>query len=100
MEQLTLICKISWNTFLENDFTVTCRNTDNQLQLTISGPGTIAGIGNAYIKNLDSYIGTARKVWHGRAQVVIKSAGKPGDITLTVNFAGLTAVTIRLKSGK
>ncbi|MDP4278217.1 MAG: glycoside hydrolase family 2 TIM barrel-domain containing protein [Bacteroidota bacterium] len=75
-------------------------NAENRFQFTVSGPGMIAGVGNADIKDPDPYTGTTRKAWHGRAQVVIKSTGKPGEIILTVKSDGLTTGTIHLESGK
>jgi len=38
-------------------------NAENQLQFNIDGPGIIAGIDNANMKDLDPYVGTTRKVW-------------------------------------
>jgi beta-galactosidase len=64
-------------------------NAQNQLQFSINGPGVIAGVDNADIKDLDPYIGTARKAWHGRALVVIRSTRNAGDIKLNVSSSGL-----------
>jgi beta-galactosidase len=64
-------------------------NAQNQLQFSINGPGVIAGVDNADIKDLDPYIGTARKAWHGRALVVIRSTRNAGDIKLNVSSPGL-----------
>jgi beta-galactosidase len=72
-------------------------NAQNQLHLSINGPGVIAGVDNANLKDIDSYIGTKRKAWRGHALVVIKSTKTAGDITLTVSSQGLpdAIVTIR-----
>ena len=72
-------------------------NAQNQLHLSINGPGVIAGVDNANLKDIDSYIGTKRKAWRGHALVVIKSTKTAGDITLTVSSQGLpdAMVTIR-----
>lgn len=66
-------------------------NAENRLQFKIDGPGVIAGVDNANIKDLDSYVGTSRKAWHGRVLVVIKSTKNIGDLKLTVNSAGLSS---------
>jgi beta-galactosidase len=75
-------------------------NADNLLQFTISGPGVIAGVDNANLKDLDRYTGNTRKVWHGRALVVIKSMQKTGNIKVKVSSPGLPAAFITIKAKK
>ena len=64
-------------------------NAQNQLHFKIDGPGVIAGVDNANLKDLDSYVGTTRNAWHGRALVVVRSNKKSGAIKLTVSSPGL-----------
>lgn len=64
-------------------------NAENPLLFKIDGPGVIAGVDNANIKDVDPYIGTSRKVWHGRALVVIRSTKNAGNIKLLVSSKGL-----------
>jgi len=71
-------------------------NAENRLTFNISGPGVIAGVDNACIKDLDPYVGTSRKVWHGRALVVIKSTRKAGTIKLTVSSHSLQDATTKI----
>ncbi len=73
-------------------------NAQNQLQFSINGPGVIAGVDNADIKDLDPYSATARKAWHGRALVVIRSTRNAGDIKLTVSSPGLTDAIATVRS--
>jgi beta-galactosidase len=73
-------------------------NAYNRLYFKIVGAGTIAGVGNADIKDCDLYVGDTRKAWHGRALVVIKSSRSTGDIKLTVISPGLTDATINIKT--
>ncbi len=73
-------------------------NAQNQLYFNVNGPGVIAGVDNANIKDIDPYVGTARKAWHGRALVVIRSTKNAGDIKLTVSSHGLTESTITIKA--
>lgn len=73
-------------------------NAANLLHFKIEGPGVIAGIANADMKDTDSYVGNARKAWHGRALVVIKSTHGAGDIKLTVSSSGLSAANFNIKS--
>lgn len=73
-------------------------NANNLLHFSISGPGVIVGVGNADIKDVDPYVGTSRKAWHGRALVVVRSTHEGGDINLTVSTPGMDAVTVAIKA--
>lgn len=73
-------------------------NAANRLHFKIEGPGTIAGLDNADIKDTDPYTGNTRKAWKGRALVVIKSTRDAGDIMLTVSSPGMADATLNIKS--
>jgi beta-galactosidase len=73
-------------------------NAENQLTFKVEGPGTIAGVDNANLKNTESYVGNTRKAWQGRAMVVIKSTHAKGQIKLTVSTPGLPDATTFIKS--
>ena len=73
-------------------------NADNFLDFTIEGEGTIVGVDNADLKDLDSYVGNSRKAFKGRALVVIKSTHKEGNIKLTVTSPGLTDASVNISS--
>jgi beta-galactosidase len=73
-------------------------NAVNCLQLKIEGPGIIAGVANADMKDTDSYVGNTHKAWHGRALVVIRSTHSTGDIKLTVSSVGLSGTTLNIKA--
>ena len=64
-------------------------NAESQLTFKLEGPGVIVGVDNANLKDTTSYAGGERKVWHGRAMVVVKSTQKPGDIILSVSSSRL-----------
>lgn len=66
-------------------------NADNEINFTLSGPGKIAGVGNADPASVESFQDPKRKAYDGRCQVVVKSARKSGRITLTARSEGLTA---------
>lgn len=70
----------------------------NPLHFKIEGPGVIAGIDNADLKDYDPYVGNARKAWRGRALVVIKSTHGIGDIKLTVTSPGLLEAVVNIKT--
>jgi beta-galactosidase len=71
-------------------------NASNLLHFKIEGAGTIAGVGNADMKDCDQYVGNTRKAWKGRALVVIKSNRNAGDIKLTVTSPGLAEDAVNI----
>ncbi|WPV01493.1 glycoside hydrolase family 2 TIM barrel-domain containing protein [Mucilaginibacter sp. cycad4] len=73
-------------------------NASDRLQFKLEGPGVIAGVDNADIKDTDPYAGNSRKAWHGRAMVVIRSTHNTGDIKLTVSSARLSDAIIAIKT--
>ncbi|MFS2186688.1 glycoside hydrolase family 2 TIM barrel-domain containing protein [Mucilaginibacter sp. Mucisp84] len=73
-------------------------NASDRLQFKLEGPGVIAGVDNADVKDTDPYTGNSRKAWHGRAIVVIRSTHNAGDIKLTVSSASLSEATITVKA--
>ena len=60
-----------------------------EIQFQISGPGAIAAVGNGDAQDPDSYHSDRRKLYQGRALVVIRSSKQTGPITLTVKGSGL-----------
>jgi len=75
-------------------------NATDRLQFKIDGPGIIAGVDNADIKDFDPYTGSSRKAWHGQAMVVVRSTRNAGDIKLTVSSAGRSDATLVIKALK
>jgi beta-galactosidase len=73
-------------------------NSSNRLHFKIDGPGVIAGVDNANIKDTDSYVDNTRKAWKGKALVVIKSNHQGGEIKLSVASNGLEGNSIVIKS--
>lgn len=57
---------------------------DNLLTASVKGPATIVAFGNADIKDCDSYADSTHKAWKGRALLVVRSTGKKGKVTVTV----------------
>lgn len=71
---------------------------ENEVQFTITGPGTIAGVGNANPVSLESYQSSQRKAWKGRCLAIIKSNNQSGDITVTATVNGLQPASIVIHS--
>ena len=62
---------------------------DNLLTASVKGPATIIAFGNADIKDCDPYTDSTHKAWKGRALLVVRSTGKKGKVTVTVQGDGL-----------
>lgn len=56
----------------------------------LSGPGTIAAVGNGDGQDDSPYMGTHRKLFHGRAQVILRTTEQSGPIILNAQAAGLS----------
>lgn len=73
-------------------------NADQQITFTLTGPGTIAGLGNADMKCQEPYQGTQCHVFHGRALVVVRSTRQPGTIDLKASAEGLADGSVSLQA--
>ncbi|MEQ1798729.1 MAG: sugar-binding domain-containing protein, partial [Lacibacter sp.] len=73
-------------------------NAADRLHFKIEGPGVIAGVDNADLKDWEQYTANTRKAWKGRALVVIRSTQGVGDIKLTVTSANLKEAGITIKT--
>jgi beta-galactosidase len=75
-------------------------NAGQEVQFAMSGPGVIAAVGNGDGRDADSYQGTRRKLYQGRALVVVRTSKQGGEIRLTAEAQGLSsgAVTIEAKA--
>ncbi len=71
---------------------------NHQVDFKIAGNGIIAGTDNGYQADTVSLKKPSRRVWKGMALVILQSAEKKGNITLTASAAGLPKTTITLRS--
>jgi beta-galactosidase len=53
---------------------------------------------NGDMRDEEPYKGNQRKVFHGRAIVVIRASNNPGDIILTASAEGLAPATVTLQA--
>ena len=74
-------------------------NADQEVQFAISGPGVIAAVGNGDGKDESRYQGDRRKLFQGRALVVVRTQAHGGTVRLTAKTAGLAENVLRLKVG-
>ena len=71
---------------------------DNQLEVKITGAGSLVGLGNADIKDEDPYFDAMHKAWKGRALAVVRSNGKKGSINIKVSSPDIASKTIKISS--
>jgi len=71
-------------------------NADQEVQFAISGPGVIAALGNGDGKDESPYQGDRRKLFQGRALVVVRTQAQSGTIQLTARTAGLAGNAVRI----
>ena len=75
-------------------------HADQEIQFAISGRGVIAAVGNGDGQGPASYQGDPRKLYQGRALVVVRTSKQTGSITLTARTAGIAeaVTTIQAKA--
>lgn len=77
-------------------------SANEEVQFALNGPGVIAAAGNGDGQDPDSYHSNRRKLYQGRAIVVIRATRATGTIRLTARSAGLSdgVVTVNASAAK
>lgn len=73
-------------------------NADQEVQFSISGPGVIAAVGNGDGQDDASYHGDRRKLYQGRALVVVRTSKESGPITVKAATQGLSDVSVTIQA--
>jgi beta-galactosidase len=72
----------------------------NEIDFDIAGPGRIIGVGNGdpSCQEPDQYLngGWKRSLFNGLAQIIVRSTGQPGEITLTATSTGLSPAALKI----
>lgn len=71
---------------------------EDSVTYTLTGPGVLAGIGSGDLATTESYRANPRKVFQGRALVVVRAGDTAGGLTLTATAAELTAASLKLSA--
>jgi beta-galactosidase len=72
-------------------------HADQEIQFSINGPGVIAAVGNGDGEDPAPYQGDRRKLFQGRALVVVRTSKQSGPITLTAKTPGLSDGTVTIQ---
>jgi len=73
-------------------------NAEHQVSFSLKGPGTIAAVGSGDMNNEEPYRGNRRKLFHGKALVVIRTRRTAGALILAATAPGLKEATIQVVS--
>ena len=73
-------------------------NADQEVHFALHGPGLIAAVGNGDGQDDASYQGDQRKLFHGRALVVVRTSKQAGPIHLTATTPGLREGAVDLQT--
>jgi beta-galactosidase len=73
-------------------------NAVQEVHFSISGPGSIAGVGNGDGEDPASYQGDRRKLYQGRALIVIRASKLSGPITVMASAPGLSNGSAAIQS--
>lgn len=73
-------------------------HADQEVLFSINGPGVIAAVGNGDGQDENSYRSDRRKLFEGRALVVVRTAKQSGSITVVARAPGLSAGSVTIKS--
>jgi beta-galactosidase len=73
-------------------------NATPRVTVRVEGAGTLAALGSGDMTSLDSYAGSERTLYQGRALAVVRPGDQPGKITLTVSAPGVQTAKITLRA--
>jgi beta-galactosidase len=66
----------------------------DMIQFSIEGPGTIAGVDNGDATSHESYQGTSRSAFSGKALAIVRSTDSAGEVTLRATSGSLVGSSV------
>jgi beta-galactosidase len=73
-------------------------DANHPVTFSLSGPGTIAAVGSGDMASEEPYQGTQRKLFNGKALVVVRTSRSAGAIRLTASAPGCKPAGIDIRS--
>jgi len=75
-----------------------CPLADHDIQFQISGPGTIAGVGNGNPQSMESFQDNHIKAFYGKAMLIVRSSDQKGTLNIKATSVDLKdqAITINV----
>ncbi len=76
-----------------------CPLADNLINFDVKGPGVIAGVGNGNPRSYEPHVAAFRKLFYGKAMLIISSTKAKGEIVVVAASKGLQqdSATISVK---
>lgn len=71
---------------------------DEQVTVTVSGPGELVGYGTAAPATEEEFTADTRTTFRGRALAIVRSTGEPGTITITARAESRGEVTLTVNA--
>jgi beta-galactosidase len=72
----------------------TCPLADDQVEITLEGKGTIAGVGNGNPQSIEPFQSNRVRLFYGKAMLILRSTPESGSIQVTASAKELNkAVT-------
>jgi len=72
---------------------------DNRVELDVTGPARIAGVGNGNPQSLEPFVADYRKLFYGKAMLILRTqAGEEGEIRVRATSRGLRSAVVTLVS--
>jgi len=81
---------------LADEFGVVEMLDGDEVTVTVTGAGTLAGLGSASPTTELSFTGSTTPLYYGRALAIIRSTGAPGPVTITATSAAHGSATVSL----
>lgn len=71
-------------------------NDDDELEVVVQGPATLAGLGTARSQTTESFVDNVHRTYRGRALAAVRAGMSAGNVVFTVNSKrhGTASVTI------
>jgi beta-galactosidase len=82
---------------LADDKGTTNPATEVPVQFNVTGAGTIAGVGNANPKSVESCISDTRKTWRGKCLLIVKAGKEKVNIHITATAGALKSKELIIK---
>ena len=73
-------------------------NAAHTVNFSLKGPGSIAAVGSGDVNNEEPYQSNQRKLFHGKALVVIRTRRTMGAITLAASAPGMKEASIQIRT--
>ena len=73
-------------------------DADTPIEFSVSGDGTLAGVGNGNPASHEPNLANRRRTFGGLAMILVRSTDRPGAITIRAQAPGLTPAEIAIRT--